>query len=227
LQQGQQALERSNAARGGATGGGAAKALMDYGQGAAKQEYQAAFNRFDTTRQTTAGMLNNLAGRGLSASGQAGQNDINAATYAGNTGIGAATYGGNAGINAAQFGAGLQSDAAARQGTNTMNAGQYTGNSQIHSGEAIANGDIGAGKAWTGMLSSIGSGLDSAVSGGFGGGGGFNLGGALSGIPNYASGGFSGNGGFSAAPAQWSDPFAGTSIPGVSDYRVPMPGTRG
>ncbi len=63
LAQGQKAVEGSAAARGGALSGGALKALTQYGQGFASNEYQNAFQRHQA-------QLNNLfqgAGLGLSA----------------------------------------------------------------------------------------------------------------------------------------------------------------
>lgn len=51
--EGQQAVERSAAARGGALSGAAIKASNEYGQGVASQEYQSAYQRFN----------NNLDGR--------------------------------------------------------------------------------------------------------------------------------------------------------------------
>lgn len=58
LQQGQKLLERGAAARGTLLSGGFQKALQDYGQGAASQEYGNAFNRallgYTTNRDTNA-----------------------------------------------------------------------------------------------------------------------------------------------------------------------------
>jgi len=58
LNQGQQALERSQAARGGLFSGRALKASQEYGQGLAEQEYQNAVNN-----------LSQQSGQGLNASG--------------------------------------------------------------------------------------------------------------------------------------------------------------
>ena len=57
LQQGEQALNRSAAARGGRLGGAQLKALSDYSQGLASQE----FGNFANRRQFEAGMLGNVA----------------------------------------------------------------------------------------------------------------------------------------------------------------------
>jgi hypothetical protein len=75
--QGQKALERSAAARGGLISGNTGGALQQFGQGLASQEYQNAFNRYQAERQARLGPLQSLAGVGqtsINALGQAGQN---------------------------------------------------------------------------------------------------------------------------------------------------------
>jgi len=67
MQQGQQALEQSAAAHGGALGGGELKALNQYGQDYASNEYGNVYNRALGTYQTNFGNLQNLAGLGLNA----------------------------------------------------------------------------------------------------------------------------------------------------------------
>jgi hypothetical protein len=77
LQEGQKALERSAAARGGLMSGGTMKALTGYGQGMASQEYQSAYNRFTGEQDRRFNRLSTLAGFGqnaVSQTGQAGQN---------------------------------------------------------------------------------------------------------------------------------------------------------
>lgn len=69
LQQGQQALERSAAARGGLLSGRAAKDMTAYSQGAASQEYGNAYNRFQTNRANQLNPLQSLAGMSQTASG--------------------------------------------------------------------------------------------------------------------------------------------------------------
>lgn len=67
LQQGQQAIERSAAARGGVGGGATDKALMDYSQGLAGNEYQNAYNRFTNNQTNTFNRLASVAGVGQQA----------------------------------------------------------------------------------------------------------------------------------------------------------------
>lgn len=77
LSEGQKALERSAAARGGLMSGATGKALTRYGQEMGSQEYQNAFNRYQAERQARLNPLQSLAGVGQTASqqlaGQAGQ----------------------------------------------------------------------------------------------------------------------------------------------------------
>lgn len=72
LSEGQKALERSAAARGGLISGGALKAATRYGQDMGSQEYTNAFNRYQTERQARLGPLQSLAGVGQSSVNQLG-----------------------------------------------------------------------------------------------------------------------------------------------------------
>jgi len=84
LQQGQQALENSAAARGGLLSGNTAKAITDYSQnyasneysnvyGRAFNEYSTRYNQFQTNQANTFNRLSSLAGGGQVAAGQLGQ----------------------------------------------------------------------------------------------------------------------------------------------------------
>jgi hypothetical protein len=77
LSEGQKALERSAAARGGLMGGATGKALTRFGQEMGSQEYQNAFNRYQSERQARLNPLQSLAGLGQTAANtlgaQAGQ----------------------------------------------------------------------------------------------------------------------------------------------------------
>src|ERR1700752_3685673 len=158
LQQGEQALQRSQSANGGALGGGALKQLTRYGQDYASNEYAGAFNRFEQQQRQQYDMLAGVAGFGQAANTQQ--------IAAGNTLTSAGMYGAN-----------LKS-AATMQGHEYMgNAGLQGANAEnqlrMQGAGAVAAGDIGAANAWGSMLNSIGGGIDSALLGGFGGGGGF------------------------------------------------------
>ena len=83
LSEGQKALERSAAARGGLISGGALKAATRYGQEMGSQEYTNAFNRYQAERQARLNPLQSLTGMGQTTAntiGGAGQ------TMAGNVG---------------------------------------------------------------------------------------------------------------------------------------------
>lgn len=81
--EGQKALDRQAAARGGLISGGALKAAQRYGQEMGSQEYTNAFNRYQTERQARLGPLQSLAGVGQTTAQQIGQSGQ---TMAGNVG---------------------------------------------------------------------------------------------------------------------------------------------
>jgi hypothetical protein len=84
LAEGQKALERNAAARGGLISGGALKAAQRYGQEMGTQEYTNAFNRYQTERQARLNPLQSLAGFGQTSVNQLGQAGQNYASNVGN-----------------------------------------------------------------------------------------------------------------------------------------------
>ena len=70
LQQGMDAIQRSAAARGGVLSGGTAKALNDYAQGSASDEYMNSYNRFVNDQTTKYNRLAQIAGIGQQTAGQ-------------------------------------------------------------------------------------------------------------------------------------------------------------
>ena len=84
LSEGQKALDRSAAARGGLISGGALKAAQRYGQDMGSQEYMNAFNRYQTERSAQLAPLQSLAGIGQTTAQQLGQAGQNYASSAGN-----------------------------------------------------------------------------------------------------------------------------------------------
>lgn len=81
LSEGLKALDKSAVARGGLLSGNTLKGITNYGQEAASQEYQNAFNRYQTSRAAALSPLQQLQGIGqAAASNQAG--------YAGQYGTG-------------------------------------------------------------------------------------------------------------------------------------------
>lgn len=89
LDQGQQALERSAAARGGLLSGGALKDIDAYSQGLASQEYQNAYNRYNNDQTTAYNRLAGVAGTGQTAINTIGANGAATAGQIGSNIIGA------------------------------------------------------------------------------------------------------------------------------------------
>lgn len=112
LQQGEQALQRSAAAKGGLLSGGTAKALTDYGQQAASGEYgnvynralgqyQQSYNEYQQNQANTYNRLAGLSGTGQVAAGQLAQSGQATAGNVGNILLGSANAQGNDIQNAA------------------------------------------------------------------------------------------------------------------------------
>ena len=103
LSEGQKALDRQAAARGGLISGGALKAATRYGQDMGSQEYQNAFSRYQTNRANQLQPLGNLMASGQAAASNQGTAAGNYGTSAGNliTGAGNAMAGGITGAGQA------------------------------------------------------------------------------------------------------------------------------
>jgi len=109
LEQGNLATTNMANRAGGAIGGNALRGLMDYGQGAASQEYGNVFNRFQTQRSNIYNNLASIAGLGQTSLGQTGQLSANASQNIGGaiSGAGSAIGGGQIAASNA-YGGGLQ-----------------------------------------------------------------------------------------------------------------------
>ncbi len=112
LQEGEKALQSRAAALGLATGGGTLKAINNYAQQNASQEYANAFARFQQNRQNNISNLLSVSGQGLNAAGTAGSNlltggkygadlNYNSTTYAGDKNYGAVDQAGQNSLNTA------------------------------------------------------------------------------------------------------------------------------
>jgi gas vesicle protein len=152
LSEGQKALERSAAARGTLQGGGTLKALTRYAQGAASQEYAAAFDRFSRTQQNRFQNLSTLANLGYGAAGRAGTNLTGAASEAGRFRTGAAEYEGNVRISSAE-----------RQAQNLIQAQRDAANAQMQAAQARASGVVGSANAWNQGISGFGNAVGGAL----------------------------------------------------------------
>jgi hypothetical protein len=216
LQQGQKALEASASARGGLLGGAAQKAAMQYGQGFGSNEYQNTWNRFMANRAQQYGMLSGLAGMGETAGTaltNAGMQGAGLMTNANMQGAGLLT---NAGVAGANLGTNAALRGTEYMGSTGLAGTEAAGNLLMQGAGAQAAGDIGAANNWNAMLGGIGNAANSFLTGGFGGGGGFNWGGAWSGIPQWSSGGGGLNtiGGMVLTPSIVGGPYTGG--PGTS-----------
>jgi hypothetical protein len=123
LGEGQKALERSAAARGGLLSGGTGKALQRFGQDYGSQEYTNAFNRYQTERAARLQPLQSLAGVGQTATntiGQAGQTMASNVGEAIGSGAAARASGYVGGANALT--GGLNTYLNYRQGQNMLGA---------------------------------------------------------------------------------------------------------
>lgn len=98
LSEGQKALERSAAARGGLLSGATGKALSRFGQEAGSQEYMNAFNRYQAERQARLAPLQSLAGVGQTTAQQIGQAGQQFGANIGNIGMQQAETAGQAGL---------------------------------------------------------------------------------------------------------------------------------
>lgn len=98
MDEGQKALERSAAARGGLQSGAFDKALSQYGQNFASNEYQNAYNRFNNDQANRFNRLSSIAGVGQTANAQIGQAGMQTAGQIGQNMMGAANASGAAQI---------------------------------------------------------------------------------------------------------------------------------
>jgi hypothetical protein len=140
LSEGQKALDRQAAARGGLISGGALKAAQRYGQDMGSQEYMNAFNRYQTERNAQLNPLQSLAGVGQTTSQQLGQFGAANAANVGNylTGGAAANAAGQVGA-ANAFTGGLSTYINYNQGNNLVNALRNRGGGGFPSGTGMTN----------------------------------------------------------------------------------------
>ena len=101
MDQGMKALNASMAAKGLGTSGAGIKGALAYGTGLGSQEYQNAFNRYQTQRNNTVNGLQSLSGQGMSGVTTTGNQGANTAANIGSTYMNNAANIGNAGMSAA------------------------------------------------------------------------------------------------------------------------------
>jgi hypothetical protein len=110
MQQGAQGVMNTAAAGSGSLSGPALKALMEYNQGAASQEYGSAFDRFQTQQGNIFQRLSAVAGMGQNAAAGVGQQGVATAGNIGSNIVGAANAGAAGQIGAANAYGGALSD---------------------------------------------------------------------------------------------------------------------
>ncbi len=128
LKEGQQALDRSAAARGGLISGAALKAATRYGQDMGSQEYTNAFNRYQVERAARLNPLQSLTGMGQTTANTLGTFGQQMATNVGDamgSSAAARASGYVGGANALTSGLGTYLNY--RQGNNMVNALQRIG----------------------------------------------------------------------------------------------------
>lgn len=150
LSEGQKALERSAAARGGLISGSALKAATRFGQDMGSQEFQNAFARAQIERANALNPLLAMYGTGAETaaalSGAAGGTGSSIGNYLGQSGAAQA----GALTSAAQAGAGGIYNAGMASAGGMMNAAQARASGYLQAGQAGAAGQMGVANAVTG-----------------------------------------------------------------------------
>ena len=150
LSEGQKALERQAAARGGLISGSALKAASRFGQGLASEEFQNAFARSQIERANQLNPLLAMYGTGAETaaalSGAAGGTGSSIGNYLGQSGAAQA----GALTSAAQAGAGGIYNAGMASAGGMMNAAQARASGYLQAGQAGAAGQMGVANAVTG-----------------------------------------------------------------------------
>jgi hypothetical protein len=170
LQQGENALNRSAAAAGGALSGGNIAQSEAYAQGMAGTAYQNAFQDFETAQQNNVANLQGISNAGQAAANVQGQNTLGAATfgaqsantaaqYAAGNNLQANEYGGTANMNAAQYAGTAGIGAADLTSSNTINAQNTASQYQQVGANDVAAGVIGKANAYTGAVNGVTSSL--------------------------------------------------------------------
>ena len=155
LSEGQKALDRSAAARGGLISGGALKAAQRFGQDLGSQEYQNAYNRALTNYNanvardaTIYNRLSNMAGVGQTAATTLGNAGQTMASNVGNAYMGQAANQGNALLAGSQARASAYGDIAKAYGQTKPNFNNLFGSSGGSNPFASAGPDPWADIGW-------------------------------------------------------------------------------
>lgn len=152
LQQGQKALQASAAAKGLLMSGQGAIDIANYGQNAASQEYQAAYNRYNDTQNQIFNRLTTLAGNSQNAAAGLGAQGTQVSSNMANTAMTGAQNASNyltsgaAASAAGQVGAANAITGAIGSGLNTWTQLQYLNQMNPYAGSAAgAAGTVSGG----------------------------------------------------------------------------------
>lgn len=141
LQQGQQALQNSQAAQNGVLSGGALKDLIGFNQGMANNAYQNAFGRYMSQNDATYNRLSSLLGIGENAAAGLGNTGAQVMSNVGNT-----LTSGAAARAAGQIGSANAFTGGINNGMGYYMLNQMTGNNMF-GGAGISNADAAASHA--------------------------------------------------------------------------------
>lgn len=144
LDQGQKALERSSAAKGGLLSGAALKGAQTFGQGTAAQEYGDVFNRYQTQQSNIYSRLAGLSGSGQQSAGNLGAAGATATQNANEDLLGSANAQAAGKVGAANaYTTGLQSIGSSLGGMMTPSAGGAGGSSLFSPNNLASLGSLG------------------------------------------------------------------------------------
>ncbi len=143
-QQAQQALERSAGAHGGVDNGGFTRDLVRFIGGDASQEYQNAFQRFQTSTQNRFNNVFGVANQGQTAATTQGGNLINSSVYGGNVRNQATQYAGDQNVGATNLTTGRTIDATDKSNEFSLQGANANATGTVAGSNALWNGINGA-----------------------------------------------------------------------------------
>ncbi len=152
-EQATKALQANGAARGGVLGGGSQRDVLALNSNLASQEYQNAFNRFQTSTQNRFNNLNTVAGRGAAVANEQGQNDIYGGALQGKNLIGGAQYGGNLNYQSASDAGKLNFGSAEEAGRNSIQGARDVSDYLVGGQQARGAGIVGSTNSFWGGIS--------------------------------------------------------------------------
>lgn len=157
IQQGTRALENSATARG-MLGGNTARAITDYAQGAASEEYGKAFDRnlasFNTNRRAALDPLQAMIGAGMDAD----RSRLGGATNSAQLGLQGTMGAGNQSLDAARAANTFAFGGAQSGADMTLRGNMAANNYRTDAASALAGGSVGRANALSGALTGVGQG---------------------------------------------------------------------